>query len=102
MYDLQPVRRSSRSRYVMFTDAVEEAISPQRHIEAIDIPLILMHGTAQTPEFQRQSRDFAAALAKAGKPGQAIVAAHYNHLEVMEMSGNPCSPLGRAALAQVR
>ena len=101
MYDLHPVRLSSRSRYVMFTDEVEEMMSPQRHIEAFDIPVILANGTYDTPEFQRQTRTFAATLKSAGKPVQYIVAEDYNHFEVMEMFGNPYSPLGRAALAQI-
>ena len=55
MYDLAPVRRSARSAYVKFTDATEEALSPQRHVHNITMPLIIAYGTAKTPEFQRQS-----------------------------------------------
>jgi arylformamidase len=102
MYDLHPVRLSSRSQYVMFTKEVEETMSPQRHLEKFDIPVILVNGTHDTPEFQRQTRDFAAALKDAGKPVEYIVAEDYNHFEVMEMFGNPHSPLGRAAIAQIR
>ena len=32
------------------------------------MPLIVTHGTFETPEFQRQNRDFAAAVKAAGKP----------------------------------
>lgn len=102
MYDLHPVRLSSRSQYVTFTDEIEQIMSPQRHAETFDIPVILVHGSYDTPEFQRQTRDFAATLESAGKPVQHIVADGYNHFEVMEMFGNPCSPLGRAAIAQIR
>jgi arylformamidase len=101
MYEVRPVRLSSRSRYVQFTDEIERTMSPQRHIEKIDIPLILAHGTFDTPEFQRQTRDFAAALERAGKPVRYIAAEDFNHFEVMEMFGNPYSLLGRAAIAQV-
>jgi arylformamidase len=101
MYDLHPVRLSSRSQYVMFTDEVEETMSPQRHVATFDVPVILVHGTYDTPEFQRQTRDFAATLKGAGKPVQYIVVEDYNHFEVMEMFGNPYSPLGRAAIAQI-
>ena len=61
MYDLEPVRRSARSAYVKFTDATEEALSPQRHIDGITVPLVVAYGTCDA-EFQRQSRDFFAAL----------------------------------------
>ena len=40
MYDLEPVRRSARSAYVKFTDAMEDALSPQRHIDGITMPLV--------------------------------------------------------------
>ena len=77
MYDLKAVRLSKRASYVKFTDEVEEALSPQRHIDDIHAPLVLVHGTLETPEFQRQTRDFAAALKAAGKPAELIVAKGY-------------------------
>jgi arylformamidase len=101
MYDLHPVRLSKRSQYVAFTDGIEERMSPQRHVESIELPIILAHGTLETPEFQRQTRDFAAALARAGKPVQHVLCRGYNHFEMLELLGNPCSVLGRAAIAQV-
>ncbi len=61
MYDLAPVRLSARSDYVRFTDAVVEALSPQRHVDRLTCPLVIAYGTLETPEFQRQARDFAAA-----------------------------------------
>jgi hypothetical protein len=35
MYDLKPVRLSKRSKYVNFTDEMEEALSAQRHIDRL-------------------------------------------------------------------
>ena len=35
MYDLKPVRLSKRSKYVKFTDEMEEALSAQRHIDKL-------------------------------------------------------------------
>ena len=58
MYDLKPVRLSKRSKYVKFTDEMEEALSAQRHLDQLNLPLILAYGTYETPEFQRQTRDF--------------------------------------------
>src|SRR3954469_6673006 len=60
LYDLKPARLSARSNYVKFTNAMEDALSPQRHLARISAPMILAYGTLETPEFQRQSRDFAA------------------------------------------
>jgi arylformamidase len=49
MYDLKPVRLSSRSKYVVFTDAVEQALSPQRHLDHIVAPMIIAYGTQENP-----------------------------------------------------
>jgi arylformamidase len=98
MYDLKPVRLSKRSEYVKFTDTTEEALSIQRHLDRIRCPVTLLHGTLETPEFQRQSREFAAALKAAGKPVRLIVAENYNHFEIGETLNNPYGPFGSAAL----
>jgi arylformamidase len=102
MYDLKAVRLSKRGNYVKFTDEMEQALSAQRHIDNIHTPLILAHGTLETPEFQRQTRDFAAALTAAGKPVQLIVGKGYNHYEMSETFGNPYGILGRAALEMMK
>ena len=102
MYDLAPVRLSKRSRYVKFTDAMEQDLSPLRHLDGITMPLILGYGTCETPEFQRQTRDFAAALTANGKPVELVVAEHYNHFEVLETFGNPYGIIGRARLQQMK
>jgi arylformamidase len=102
MYDLKPVRLSKRGNYVKFTDEMEEALSAQRHIDKIHTPLVLAHGTLETPEFQRQTRDFAAALIAAGKRAQLIVGKGYNHYEMSETFANPYGILGRAALEMMK
>jgi arylformamidase len=98
MYDLKPVRLSKRSEYVKFTDGVEEALSAMRHLDRIACPVTVLHGTLETPEFQRQTREFAAALKAAGKPVKLIAAEHYNHFEIGETLNNPYGPFGGAAL----
>jgi arylformamidase len=102
LYDLKPARLSKRSSYVTFTDEVEQALSPQRHIDKLTTPVTLVYGTEETPEFQRQSRDFAATIKAAGKPVTLTVTEGYNHFEVMESLGNPYSAFGRAVLEQMR
>ena len=102
MYDLKPVRLSKRSEYVKFTDEMEQALSTQRHLETLNTPVILAHGTLESPEFQRQTREFAAALKAAGKPVELIVGEGYNHFEFSESFGNPYGLLGRAALEQMK
>src|SRR5262245_21359180 len=98
MYDLKPARLSKRGAYVKFTDAMEDALSTQRHLSRINCPVALAHGTYETPEFQRQSGDFAAALKAAGKPVTLLVGEGYNHFEMPETFASPYGLLGRAAL----
>jgi arylformamidase len=101
MYDLEPVRRSKRSRYVKFTDAMVEGLSAQRHLDRLATPLVLAYGTYETPEFQRQTSDFFTAVQAAGKPAQLIVATGYNHFELLETMASPYGLLGRAVLDQM-
>ena len=102
MFDLKPARLSARSSYVKFTDEVEQALSSQRHLVHLNCPVIVAYGTLETPEFQRQSRDFAAAVKAAGKPVELLVGEGYNHFEMPETLANPYGLLGRAALEQMK
>jgi arylformamidase len=102
MYDLKPVRLSKRSTYVKFTDEMEHALSAQRHLDKLNTPLVLAYGTLETPEFQRQTREFAAAVKAAGKPVQVLVGQYYNHFEMPETLASPYGLLGRAVLEQMK
>ena len=53
---------------------------------------------ARPPEFQRQNREFAAAVETAGKKVRLLVGEHYNHFELPETLCNPYGLLKRAAL----
>ncbi len=102
MYDLKGPRLSVRSSYVPFDDAMEQALSPQRHIDRINTPVVLAYGTQETPEFQRQARDFAAALEAAGKSVELLVGHEYNHYEIRETFANPYGLIGSAVLRQMQ
>jgi arylformamidase len=101
MYDLKPVRLSKRSKYVKFTDEMEQELSAMRHLDRLHTPLVLSYGTYETPEFQRQTREFAAAVKAAGKPVELLVGEGYNHFEMLETLANPYGLLGRAVLQQM-
>ena len=98
MYDLTPVRLSARNAYVAFDDATVAALSPVRHLDRLHAPLVVAYGTCETPEFQRQNREFAAAVKAAEKPMQLLVGENYNHFELPETLSNPYGLLGQAAL----
>jgi arylformamidase len=102
LFDLKPVRLSARSNYVKFTDEMEQSLSTQRHLDKVSAPVIVAYGALETPEFQRQSREFATALKAANKPVQLLVGEGYNHFEMPETLANPYGLLGRAVLAQMK
>lgn len=101
IFDLRPVRMSARSSYVRITDGVEQALSPQRHLEHLHCPVLVAHGSLESPEFQRQSGDFATAIRAAGRPAGLLVGEACNHFEILETLANPYGLLGRAVLAQM-
>jgi arylformamidase len=98
IYDLGPLRHTSRSTYIQLDDQVERELSPLRNVELIEAPLILAVGSEESPEFQRQMRAYAEAVSKAGKQIETCVIQTYNHFEVFDTVGNPYSVLGRHIL----
>ena len=101
MYDLHPVSLSARRTYVNFTPETIAELSPERHLTRLTAPVIVAHGTQETPEFQRQNRQFAAAVKAAGKRVTFLVGEGYNHFEMIETLSHPYGLLGRAALQQM-
>jgi arylformamidase len=101
MYDLRPVLLSARSSYVTLSAAEESEFSAIRHIDRVACPLLIAHGTDESPEFQRQARDFAAALQRAGKTARLLVAPGCNHFEINAALADRASPMAQATLAHI-
>jgi arylformamidase len=101
IYDLLPVRLSARNDYVRLDERLEHEYSPIRHVERIRCPVTVGWAEHEAAEFARQSREFAAALRKAGKLGGVILGEGQNHFEIFETLADPGSPLGRAALSML-
>ena len=101
MYEMAPVRLSWRRTYVNFTDSMAEAMSPQRHIDKLNAPIVMSYGTFETPEFQRQGHEFAAAVKAAGRSVLLIEGRNYTHAGMAKCLGNPYGPNGRAALSMM-
>jgi arylformamidase len=98
MYDLAPVRLSARSSYVKFDDRIEHELSPIRHLSRVRCPVVVAYGERDSPEFQRQSREWAEALRAVGRLHALVVGPGLNHFEMPELLADPSSPLGRATL----
>jgi len=102
MYDMKAVRASKRSSYVKFTYDIEQAMSSPRHLDRLHAPVVVTYVTYETSEFQRQSRDFAAAGKATGKAVELIVAENYNRFETEASLGTVYGPNGRPALALMK
>ena len=102
MYELGPVSQSARSSYVKFTPEMIEKLSSQRHLDKLVAPVVVAYGTQETPEFQRQNREFAAAVQALGKPVSLLVGQGYNHFEMFETLASPYGLLGRALLNMMK
>ncbi|HTO12694.1 MAG TPA: alpha/beta hydrolase [Candidatus Binatia bacterium] len=98
MYDLGPVRLSARSSYVKFDDRIEHELSPIRHLSRVRCPVVVAYGERDSPEFQRQSREFAEALRGIGRLQRLVVGEGLNHFELPETLGDRHGLLGRATL----
>ena len=102
VYDLEPVRLSSRSEYLNITDEIEQLLSPQRQLHHLHAPLLISHGTDESPEFIRQSHDFARAIDALGKPLRYTIGIDLNHFEILETLADKTGLLGSALLSFMR
>jgi arylformamidase len=99
-YYLEPVMLSKRSDYVKLSEAEVRELSPGLQAERIRCPVIVAYADNDTDEFQRQSREFAAALDKAGRLTRLMRLPGVNHFELMECFRDSAHPLVRAILEQ--
>lgn len=102
LYDLRAPRLSARSSYVPFTDEIERDFSPERHVDGIATPIILVSGSLESDEFRRQAQDFAAALRQANKSVTEIPMEFFNHFELVDDYANPYGRVGAAVLQQIQ
>ena len=98
MYDMRPVILSARSSYVKLSGAEILDLSAILQPEKFGAPVTLVYGEKETPEFRRQPKEFAQALAAAGKPVKLVEIPGVNHFEVLRELGEPRSAVGRLAL----
>jgi arylformamidase len=62
MYDLEPVRLSSRNAYVKLDTASARDLSPLHHLDHLHCPVLVAYGDGESEEFKRQGCAFASAL----------------------------------------
>ncbi len=102
MYDLRPVMLSSRSSYVKLSPQEVLELSAILHPEKLRVPVTLVYGDRETPEFQRQPQAYAETLRAAGKPVKLMCLPGVNHFEILREFADPHSELAREALRLMR
>jgi arylformamidase len=100
MYDLEPVSLSSRNQYVKFTPAVIENLSPIRHAHQFRIPVNLLVGSMESPEFMRQAQAFHAQLGEHQATTRLTVGEGLNHFEILETLQTPTQGATQGLFAQ--
>ena len=100
-YYLEPVVLSARSSYVKLSAEEVVGLSPGLHAARMRCPVTIGYAEHDTDEFQRQSREFAAALQKAGRPARLARFPGVNHFELMEKFGDAEHALVRGILEQM-
>ena len=98
MYDLRPVMLSARSSYVKLSEAEVLGMSAILQADRFRTPLTMVYGAKETPEFKRQPKAFADALAAAGRPARLVEIPGANHFEVLRQLGEPGSEVAGLAL----
>jgi arylformamidase len=98
VYELEPVRRSSRRNYLSIDDASVQALSPIRHLVHARSPMVVAWGAMESPEFERQGREFVQAADAAGIATERFEIPQCNHFEVLESLARPDGVLAPAAL----
>ncbi len=101
MFDLAPVKLSWRNSYVALDDAAVARLSPIRQIPDRAMPLIVGYGTEELAEFQRQSREFAAAWRERGYPCTELALEGLKHFAVNYEFDKPRGALLKAIFAQM-
>ena len=93
VYDLLPVRLSSRNGYVKLDEKLEDEYSPIRHAGRIKCPVTVACGEQEGPEFFRQSKELAERMSVPLMVGEGL-----NHFEIIETLADRRSVLARRAL----
>jgi len=95
IYDLEPVRLSSRNEYLHLDADAARRNSPIHHIREITPAMVIAYGEGEQREFRRQSITFAQALRDRGHAVRELDLSGLNHFEVAEQYGDAGSSLMR-------
>jgi arylformamidase len=101
MYDLEAPMLSWRGQYAMLTPEEEDSLSAMRHLDLVHCPIVVAYGDRESPEFQRQGREFATALRQDAIEHVHHVGEGLNHFEVLHSITEPDGFFRRLALEMI-
>jgi len=93
--DLRPLVHSFVQPWLNLSPGDAAALSPQLHLPTTVPPTLAVVGTRETEEFQRQSRDWAAACGAAGLDVE-FRTLERNHFDILDELADPDGELARA------
>lgn len=100
IFDLEPISRCGLNEKLRLTPEEITGLSPQ-HRPLSRNPLIAVCGSAELPELQRQSWDFARLRAAAALPGGAFTLPGHNHFTILHELEAPEGKLTAALLSLI-
>lgn len=98
LYELEPIRLSYLNAALHLTPEEAADHSPSNQAAVPSCPLLLAVGGAETDEFRRQQRDYAARLTGQGARLQSLEPAGINHFTIIETFRSPGTELSEAVL----
>jgi hypothetical protein len=101
VFDVEPCRLNYLNDKLGMTADEALRMSPIRHIAPAQKPVTLAYGTAELPELQRQSRDYAAAVSAAGAVARVLPLEGHNHFSILEELARPGGALVTALRAVI-
>ena len=101
MYDLEPVRLSSRNEYLNLNDEAVDRLSALRQISTHMPPMVIAYGEKEQIEFRRHSKDWAAELRRLGHTVTELDMPGNNHFDMAEELAKADSPVMREAFEMI-
>jgi arylformamidase len=102
IFDLEPIRLSFLNDKLGLSAGDVAELSPLLDLPAAAPPLVVAYGSAELPELQRQSIEYAAARANAGLPGKLVALRGQNHFTLLEALASPDGELTNIVCELVR
>lgn len=101
LFDLEPIRLSYLNRDLRLDRDMARRNSPIHHLPPAAGPLVLSVGGAESDEFHRQARDYAARWKAAGLPSEEVAMPGMDHFAVMEAFADPKSAVVKVLQRQI-